>query len=89
MKKQLAFLLARAQIPIEWLRAPASEDADAEEEELPADIIDCLSNANLSRHFKEFGKEVGVEDPKSLEDVYKSHLETTSTSHLLDVYLHF
>ncbi|KAG0708026.1 armadillo-type protein [Suillus ampliporus] len=76
MKKQLAFLLARAQIPIEWLKAPASEDADAEEE-LPEDILDCLSNTQLSRHFKEFGKEVGVADPKSLEDVYKSHLETT------------
>lgn len=88
MKKQLAFLLARAQIPIEWLRPPASEDADAEDE-LPADIIDCLSNAHLSRHFKEFGKELGVEDPKSLEDVYKSHLETTSVSHLVHVCLHF
>ncbi|KAG1779509.1 26S proteasome regulatory complex non-ATPase subcomplex Rpn1 subunit [Suillus placidus] len=76
MKKQLAFLLARAQIPIEWLKAPASEDADAEDE-FPEDILDCLSNTQLSRHFKEFGKEVGVADPKSLEDVYKSHLETT------------
>ena len=26
----------------------------------------------------EFGKEVGVADAKSLEDVYKSHLENTS-----------
>lgn len=76
MKKQLAFLLARAQIPIEWLKASASEDADAEDE-FPEDILDCLSNTQLSRHFKEFGKEVGVADPKSLEDVYKSHLETT------------
>jgi 26S proteasome regulatory subunit N1 len=80
MKKQLAFLLARAQIPIEWLKASASEDADAEDE-FPEDILDCLSNTQLSRHFKEFGKEVGVADPKSLEDVYKSHLETTSTFH--------
>lgn len=89
MKKQLAFLLARAQIPIEWLRPPASEDADADsEDELPADIIDCLSNVHLSRHFKEFGKEVGVEDPKSLEDIYKSHLETTSVSYFIRVCLH-
>ncbi|KAG2132736.1 26S proteasome regulatory complex non-ATPase subcomplex Rpn1 subunit [Suillus bovinus] len=78
MKKQLAFLLARAQIPIEWLKASASEDPDADaEDEFPEDILDCLSNTQLSRHFKEFGKEVGVADPKSLEDVYKSHLETT------------
>ncbi|KAG1850147.1 hypothetical protein F4604DRAFT_1809232, partial [Suillus subluteus] len=74
--KQLTFLLARAQIPIEWLKASALEDADAKEE-FPEDILDCLSNTQLSRHFKEFGKEVIVADPKNLEDIYKSYLETT------------
>ncbi|KAG2753942.1 hypothetical protein P692DRAFT_20870069 [Suillus brevipes Sb2] len=44
MKKQLAFLLARAQIPIEWLKSSASEDADAEDE-FPEDILHCLSIA--------------------------------------------
>ncbi|KAG1834006.1 26S proteasome regulatory subunit rpn-1, partial [Suillus subalutaceus] len=82
MKKQLAFLLARPQIPIEWLKASASEDADADDE-YPEDIPKCLSTTQLSRHLKEFGKEVGVADPKSLEDVHKSHLETTSTFHFL------
>ncbi|KZT28119.1 26S proteasome regulatory complex non-ATPase subcomplex Rpn1 subunit [Neolentinus lepideus HHB14362 ss-1] len=81
MKRQLAFLIARAQIPYEWLQKPADEDVeiteDAEEEELPEDLVECLSNTRLSSHFKEFGKELGVLDPKSLEDVYKSHLETT------------
>lgn len=76
MRRQLALLLARAQIPLEWLQPPPSEDADAERE-LPEDIADCLSNTHLSRYFKDFGKEVGVSDPKSLEDVYKSHLENT------------
>ncbi|KAF9239262.1 26S proteasome regulatory complex non-ATPase subcomplex Rpn1 subunit [Melanogaster broomeanus] len=76
MRRQLAFLLARAQIPVEWLQPSASEDPDAETE-LPEDIIECLSNTHLSRYFKEFGKEVGVADSKSLEDVYKSHLENT------------
>lgn len=76
MRRQLAFLLARAQIPVEWLRPPASEDADAEVE-LPEDIMECLSNTHLSKFFKEFGKELGVAEPKSLEDVYKSHLENT------------
>ncbi|KAH7907570.1 26S proteasome regulatory complex non-ATPase subcomplex Rpn1 subunit [Hygrophoropsis aurantiaca] len=78
MRRQLAFLLARAQVPLEWLQPIASEDADAEEE-LPADIVECLSNIRLSTHFREFGKEVGVADPKSLEDVYKSHLEGSRT----------
>ncbi|KAI6001568.1 26S proteasome regulatory complex non-ATPase subcomplex Rpn1 subunit [Pisolithus orientalis] len=76
MRRQLAFLLARSQIPVEWLHPPPSEDADGEAE-FPKDIMECLSNTNLSKFFKEFGKELGVADPKSLEDVYKSHLENT------------
>jgi 26S proteasome regulatory subunit N1 len=75
MKRQLAFLLARAQIPIEWLQ---SSDADGSKE-LPTDLMECLSNAQLSTRFKEFGKELGVVEAKSLEDVYKTHLENTST----------
>ncbi len=38
---------------------------------------EILFNSRLSTHFKQFGKELGVLDPKSLEDVYKSHLETS------------
>lgn len=82
MKRQLAFLLARAQIPLEWLNPSSSEDADGDadvdfQEELPEDLLECLSNSRLSTHFREFGKELGVLEPKSLEDVYKSHLENT------------
>ncbi|KAF9255501.1 26S proteasome regulatory complex, non-ATPase subcomplex, Rpn1 subunit [Marasmius fiardii PR-910] len=81
MKKQLAFIIARAQIPIEWVKtAGGEENPDGEEEELPQDLMECLSNTRLSSSFKEFGKEMGVEEPKSLEDVYKSHLENTRTS---------
>ena len=71
MKRQLAFLIARAQVPVEWLQA---ED----EEEPPEDLLECLSNTHLSEHFKEFGKELGALEPKSLEDIYKSHLENSS-----------
>ncbi|KAG5635729.1 hypothetical protein H0H81_010267 [Sphagnurus paluster] len=80
MKRQLAFLLARAQIPLEWLH-PQTEDADGDAEtdveEFPEDLLECLSNSRLSTHFREFGKELGVAEAKSLEDVYKSHLENT------------
>lgn len=75
MKRQLAFIIARAQVPVEWLQLPTDEDED--EEEVPSDLLDCLYNSKLSHHFREFGKELGVLDPKSLEDVYKSHLENT------------
>jgi 26S proteasome regulatory subunit N1 len=78
MKHHLAFLLARAQVPIEWLQPPSdSADGDDFQDELPEDLLECLSNSKLSTHFREFGKEVGVADAKSLEDVYKSHLENT------------
>ncbi|KAG2135272.1 hypothetical protein DEU56DRAFT_807508, partial [Suillus clintonianus] len=63
VKKQLAFLLARAQIPIKWLKALTSEDADADlKNELPTDIL------RLPKQHAAQGE---------LEDVYKSHLETT------------
>ncbi|KAM6492451.1 Armadillo-type fold [Amanita muscaria] len=87
MKRQLAFLLSRAQVPLEWLHShpphsPREGDVDLEgeaeyEEEFPDDIMECLSNVHLSQTFREFGKELGVQEPKSLEDVYKSHLENT------------
>ncbi|KAJ7849317.1 armadillo-type protein [Mycena leptocephala] len=87
MKRQLAFLLARAQTPIEWLRTP-SENPDKEidiEDEFPKDLRECLSNTRMSGHFRDFGKELGVTDPKSLEDVYKTHLENTRPTTLANV----
>ncbi|KAJ7275052.1 armadillo-type protein [Mycena rebaudengoi] len=87
MKRQLAFLLARAQIPIEWLRAP-SENPDEEidiEDEFPEDLRECLSGTRMSTHFRDFGKELGVTDPKSLEDVYKTHLENIRPNALANV----
>lgn len=76
MKRQLAFLLARARVPIEWVQGNIDEGA----EELPEDLVECISNTKLSAHFREFGKELSVLEPKSLEDVYKSHLENTRKS---------
>ncbi|KAF7289899.1 26S proteasome regulatory subunit RPN1 [Mycena indigotica] len=84
MKRQLAFILARAQIPIEWLRANPDDDIDIEDE-FPEDIRECLSNTRLSTHLREFGKELGVTDAKSLEEVYKTHLENTRPNALANV----
>jgi len=81
MKRQLALILARAQTPLEWLQVT---DEDGDIEELPEDIVECLSNSRLSTQFKEFGKELGVLEPKSLEDVYKSHLENARTTSNVD-----
>lgn len=65
MKRQLAFLLSRAQVPIGWLQPPsdnAGEDADFHwQDELPKGVW----------------KRGQVTDVKSLEDKYKS-LKNTS-----------
>ena len=82
LKKQMAFLIARQQI---WLDLPN----DTEEEQ---EIAECLFNIKLPDHFKALGKELNILDPKSTEDIYKSHLEsnrvagltnTTSAAHNL------
>ncbi|WWD21462.1 hypothetical protein CI109_105948 [Kwoniella shandongensis] len=79
MKKQLAFFLARAQTPLQWIHT--AEGAETEEEnpppELEEDVLECLGNVKLSTLFRNFGKAVGVEEPRAVEDIYKSHLETT------------
>ena len=77
MKRQLAFILARAQIPLEWLQPPEGDAENVADEELSDDLLECLYNTKLSSHFRDFGKELGVADAKSLEDIYKSHLENT------------
>ncbi|KAI0037143.1 26S proteasome regulatory complex non-ATPase subcomplex Rpn1 subunit [Vararia minispora EC-137] len=78
MKRQLAYILARASVPHQWLQNTATEeDGDEVFEEFPDDLQEILYNTKLSEHFRQFGKEVGVEEAKSLEDVYKSHLENT------------
>lgn len=78
MKRQLAFLISRAQVPLQWLQIPLTEDEA--EDSFESDLQDCLFNAKLSEHFRAFGKELGVEEARSLEEVYKSHLENTRAS---------
>jgi len=83
LKKQMAFLIARQQI---WIDLPT----DTEEEQ---EIAECLNNIKLPDHFKALGKELNILDPKTTEDIYKSHLEsnrvagftntTTSAAHNL------
>ncbi|PWY99431.1 26S proteasome regulatory complex, non-ATPase subcomplex, Rpn1 subunit [Testicularia cyperi] len=72
MRKQLAFMLARQQIPIEWLQDDDNPLTDVQ-------LIDIMYNSHLSRHFVKFGKELNVYEPKSLEDIYKTHLENSRT----------
>ncbi|KAK3379955.1 armadillo-type protein [Lasiosphaeria ovina] len=67
LKKQLAFLIARQKI---WLEH-ARETADDEE------IMESLCNVRMTDHFKSLGKELNILEPKTTEDIYKSHLESS------------
>lgn len=69
IKKQLAFMLGRQQIFL-----PLNEDAPDYD-----DIIDIMSNSHLNNHFLSLGRELDIMEPKTPEDVYKSHLDNTRT----------
>jgi 26S proteasome regulatory subunit N1 len=71
LKKQMAFLIAKQQI---WMSP--SEGENEEEDEA---VMNCLNNVNLSDYFKTLGKELNILDPKTTEDIYKSHLESSRT----------
>lgn len=72
LKKQLAFLIARQRI---WLDHPRETPDDEE-------IVECLGNVKLPEHFKALGKELNILEPKTTEDIYKSHLESSRVAGL-------
>lgn len=67
LQQQLALLIARQRI---WLQHPNEFPDDG-------DTLDCLGNVKLSDHFKALGKELNILEPKTTEDIYKSHLESS------------
>ncbi|AEO66836.1 bd0b05cb-c933-4012-967a-7e9d31197940 [Thermothielavioides terrestris] len=67
LRKQLAFLVARQRICLD----PPRGTQDDEE------IVECLGNVKLPEHFKALGKELNILEPKTTEDIYKSHLESS------------
>ena len=75
LKKQMAFLIARQQIVLDL-----PTDTDKEEE-----IAECLNNTKLPEHFKALAKELNILDPKTTEDIYKSHLESNRVAGLTNL----
>ncbi|KAB2575394.1 putative 26s proteasome regulatory subunit rpn-1 protein [Lasiodiplodia theobromae] len=71
IKKQLAFLIARQRIVI-----------DLPEEEEDGELAECLNNTRLADHFKVLAKELNILDPKTPDDIYKTHLESSRTAGL-------
>ncbi|KAI9728197.1 MAG: proteasome regulatory particle base subunit [Chrysothrix sp. TS-e1954] len=76
LRRQMAFQIARQRI---WLDL---EDDEANDDET---LVECLSNTHLSDHYKTLGKELNILDPKSTQDIYKTHLESSRTAGLTNV----
>jgi 26S proteasome regulatory subunit N1 len=72
IKKQMAFLIARQQIVLDI-------------PDLPEDILECLNNTKLPDHFKALAKELNILDPKTTEDIYKSHLDSNRVAGLTNL----
>ncbi|PNH50171.1 hypothetical protein VD0003_g6998 [Verticillium dahliae] len=68
LKKQLGFLVARQRIMLELPDEIVGDDQE---------LQDSLTNIKLSEHFKSLGKELNILEPKTTEDIYKSHLESS------------
>ena len=66
LRKQLAFMVARQRISFDL-------PMDSQDEQ---EVADCLGNTQLPKHFKTLAKELNILDPKTPEDIYKTHLET-------------
>lgn len=72
IRRQMAFLVARQRI---WLDLPEGEEEDSE-------LADCLNNTRLPDYFKALAKELNILDPKTPDDIYKTHLESSRTAGL-------
>jgi 26S proteasome regulatory subunit N1 len=70
IRRQMAFLIARQRI---WF--DVSDDDDPE-------LQECMNNARLPDYYKALGKELNILDPKSPDDIYKTHLESSRTAGL-------
>jgi 26S proteasome regulatory subunit N1 len=70
VRRQMAFLIARQRI---WF--DVSEDDDPE-------LQECMNNTRLPDYYKALGKELNILDPKTPDDIYKTHLESSRTAGL-------
>ncbi|KAI3318316.1 armadillo-type protein [Xylariaceae sp. AK1471] len=73
LRKQLAFMIGRQKIVL-------NVDKDSDDEEAKRDgeeVEEALGNIKLSEYFKTLGKELNILEPKTTEDIYKSHLESS------------
>ncbi|XP_077500646.1 regulatory particle non-ATPase 1 [Amblyomma americanum] len=68
--KQMAFMLGRQQMPLK-----ADDTIPCME-----DLAEIVSNSSLNDHFMGLARELDITEPKTPEDIYKSHLDNTRPS---------
>ncbi|KAJ8129496.1 hypothetical protein O1611_g4136 [Lasiodiplodia mahajangana] len=73
LKKQIAFMLGRQKIVVNAAASLTGDDGETHGQALE----DAVGNIKLSEYFKTLGKELNILDPKTTEDIYKSHLESS------------
>lgn len=73
IRRQMAFLIGRQRICLDLTEEDVEEDPE---------LAECLNNTRLSDHFKLLAKELNILDPKTPEDIYKTHLESSRTAGL-------
>jgi 26S proteasome regulatory subunit N1 len=71
IKKQMALLTARQNI---WVDLPEDEE--------DTELQDCLNNTRLPDYFKTLAKEINNLEPKTPDEIYKTHLESSRTAGL-------
>ena len=76
MKRQMCLLLGRHRVcyEIEDGDGACAEDGDGDEEE---ELNELIGNARLSEQFLKVAQDLDVMEPKTPEDIYKSHLAET------------
>lgn len=74
LRKQMAFQVARQRIVLDL-------EGDDDDEAL----AECLNNTKLPEHYRALGRELNILDPKSTQDIYKTHLESSRTAGLTNL----
>ncbi|CAG2107799.1 unnamed protein product [Medioppia subpectinata] len=65
LQKQLSFMIGRQQIFL-------MDDIDDQ------DLLEIISNTQLNTHFLQLARELDILEPKTPDDIYKTHLENTT-----------
>ncbi|XP_055949286.1 26S proteasome non-ATPase regulatory subunit 2-like [Argiope bruennichi] len=68
IQKQMAFMLNRQQI---YLELEGDENSE---------LVDIMSNAHLNNHFLALARELDILEPKTPDDIYKTHLDNARPS---------